>query len=40
MLYPLFRRLSRLGYLQVEWRALPEGRRRRYYALTDAGQPA
>ena len=40
MLYPLFRRLCRLGYLQAEWRALPEGRRRRCYALTDAGRSA
>ncbi len=35
MVYPLFHRLRRLGYLTTEWRTLPEGRRRKYYTLTD-----
>jgi PadR family transcriptional regulator, regulatory protein PadR len=39
MVYPLFHRLRRLGYLTTEWRALPEGRRR-YYAITDDGRAA
>ena len=40
MLYPLLHRLHRLGYVLTEWRAPPEGRRRRYYALTEDGQAA
>jgi PadR family transcriptional regulator, regulatory protein PadR len=40
MLYPLLHRLRRLGYVTTEWRAPPEGRRRRYYSLTDDGQAA
>ena len=38
LVYPLFHRLRRLGYLKAEWRALPEGRRRRYYEITDDGR--
>jgi PadR family transcriptional regulator PadR len=40
MLYPLLHRLSRLGFVTTEWRSPPEGRRRRYYALTDDGRAA
>jgi DNA-binding PadR family transcriptional regulator len=40
MLYPLLHRLQRLGYVTAEWRTSPEGRRRRYYAITDAGRAA
>jgi PadR family transcriptional regulator, regulatory protein PadR len=40
MLYPLLHRLSRLGYVTTEWRMPPEGRRRRYYAITDEGRAA
>ncbi|MFA9430359.1 PadR family transcriptional regulator [Egicoccus sp. AB-alg2] len=40
MLYPLLHRLQRLGYVTTEWRTPPEGRRRRYYAITDAGRSA
>ena len=40
MLYPLLHRLRRLGYVTTEWRTPPEGRRRRYYALTDDGRAA
>lgn len=40
MLYPLLHRLDRLGYVTTEWRTSPEGRRRKYYAITDAGQAA
>ena len=39
MLYPLLHRLGRLGYVTTEWRT-PEGRRRKYYAITDEGQAA
>jgi PadR family transcriptional regulator PadR len=37
MLYPLLHRLDRQGYVTTEWRTPPEGRRRRYYTITDAG---
>jgi PadR family transcriptional regulator, regulatory protein PadR len=40
MLYPLLHRLQRFGYVTAQWRTPPEGRRRRYYAITDAGQAA
>jgi PadR family transcriptional regulator PadR len=40
MLYPLLHRLHRLGYVTTEWRVPPEGRRRKYYALTGAGAAA
>ncbi len=40
MLYPLLHRLHRLGYVTTEWRTSPEGRRRRYYQITDEGQAA
>ena len=39
MLYPLLHRLGRLGYVTTEWRA-PEGRRRKYYVITDEGRTA
>lgn len=40
MLYPLLHRLSRFGYVTTDWRNPPEGRRRRYYSLTDDGKAA
>ena len=40
MLYPLLHRLRRLGYVTTEWRTPPEGRKRRYYAITDGGRGA
>jgi DNA-binding PadR family transcriptional regulator len=40
MLYPLLHRLARLGYVTTEWRAPREGRRRRYYAITNEGHAA
>jgi PadR family transcriptional regulator PadR len=40
MLYPLLHRLRRLGYVTTEWRTPPEGRRRQYYMITDAGRAA
>jgi PadR family transcriptional regulator len=40
MLYPLLHRLRRLGYVTTEWRAPPQARRRRYYAITDEGRAA
>ena len=40
MLYPLLHRLRRLGYVTTEWRSPAEGRRRRYYTITDEGRAA
>lgn len=40
MLYPLLHRLHRLGYVTTEWRTPPEGRRRKYYAITTEGGAA
>ena len=40
MLYPLLHRLARFGYVTTEWRTPPEGRRRKYYVLTDDGRAA
>ena len=40
MLYPLLHRLQRLDYVTTEWRTPPEGRRRKYYAITDEGRGA
>ena len=40
MLYPLLHRLGRLGHVTTEWRTTPEGRRRRYYAITEDGRAA
>jgi PadR family transcriptional regulator, regulatory protein PadR len=40
MLYPLLHRLRRLGYVTTEWRTSPEGRRRKYYVITDDGRAA
>jgi PadR family transcriptional regulator, regulatory protein PadR len=40
MLYPLLHRLLRLGFVTTEWRTPPEGRRRRYYAITREGRAA
>jgi DNA-binding PadR family transcriptional regulator len=40
MLYPLLHRLQRLGYVTTDWRVPPEGRRRRYYVITDEGRAA
>jgi DNA-binding PadR family transcriptional regulator len=40
MLYPLLHRLGRLGYVTTEWRTSVEGRRRRYYAITETGRAA
>jgi DNA-binding PadR family transcriptional regulator len=40
MLYPLLHRLGRFGYVTIEERMSPEGRRRKYYAVTDEGRAA
>ena len=38
MLYPLLHRLERLGSIRAEWGLSAEGRRRKYYEITDAGR--
>lgn len=38
MLYPLLHRLERVGHIRAEWGASPEGRRRKYYEITEAGR--
>src|SRR4029450_3034568 len=40
MLYPLLHRLHRLGFVTTEWQTPPEGRRRKYYAITHEGHAA
>ena len=40
MLYPLLHRLQNLGHLTAEWETSPEGRRRKYYAITEQGRRA
>jgi PadR family transcriptional regulator, regulatory protein PadR len=40
MLYPLLHRLDRLGFVTTEWQTPPEGRRRKYYAITSEGHAA
>jgi DNA-binding PadR family transcriptional regulator len=40
MLYPLLHRLDRQGFVDTEWQTPPEGRRRKYYAITEDGRAA
>ena len=40
MLYPLLHRLERWGFVTTQWQSPPQGRRRRYYAITDEGRAA
>lgn len=40
MLYPLLHRLERHGHVRAHWREADNGRRRRHYAITDAGREA
>ena len=40
MLYPLLHRLERLEWVTTAWRTPPEGRRRKYYVITDTGRTA
>ena len=37
LLYPLLHRLERLGHIEAKWRTSPNGRRRKYYQITDQG---
>lgn len=38
MLYPLLHRLERLGFVRADWGTSPEGRKRKYYDITDDGR--
>ena len=38
LLYPLLHRLERLGHVESAWQDPPEGRRRKYYRITDQGR--
>ena len=40
MLSPLLHRLDRLGLVTAEWQVPAEGRRRKYYGITEAGRAA
>ncbi|HQR25430.1 MAG TPA: PadR family transcriptional regulator [Nocardioides sp.] len=40
MLYPLLHRLERLGQVKSTWQTSDQGRRRKHYALTEAGRQA
>ena len=40
MLYPLLHRLERNGYVQASWGRSEAGRRRKHYAITQAGLEA
>ena len=38
MLYPVLHRLERQGHVAAKWSAPENGRRRRYYRITEEGQ--
>lgn len=38
MLYPVLHRLERLGYVEARWEVAENGRRRKYYGITDEGK--
>ncbi len=38
MLYPVLHRLEKRGLISSRWRVSDQGRRRKYYALTDSGR--
>ena len=40
MLYPLLHRLEDLALVTAEWGRSPEGRRRKYYRITESGRRA
>ena len=37
MLYPVLHRLERQGYIEARWELSENGRRRKYYRITDQG---
>ena len=38
MLYPVLHRLERLGHVEARWEVADNGRRRKYYRVTDQGR--
>ena len=38
MLYPVLHRLEKDGFIRSKWRISEEGRRRKYYIITDSGR--
>lgn len=40
MLYPLLHRMSSDGLIQSRWEVMDNGRKRKYYSLTEAGEEA
>jgi PadR family transcriptional regulator PadR len=38
MLYPVLHRLEREGFIEAEWIITQEGRKRKYYAITEQGK--
>jgi len=38
MLYPVLHRLEKDGLIQAQWRLSDEGRRRKYYKITEQGR--
>jgi len=40
MLYPVLHRMEKEGLIQSEWIVLANGRKRKYYQLTDLGKQA
>ena len=38
MLYPVLHRMERDGLIQSEWIVLENGRKRKYYSITEAGK--
>ncbi|MCE7990887.1 MAG: PadR family transcriptional regulator [Roseivirga sp.] len=40
MLYPVLHRMDKQGLIKAEWRVLKNGRKRKYYSITDEGREA
>ena len=38
MLYPVLHRLEKDGFIRSKWKISDEGRRRKYYSITDSGR--
>jgi DNA-binding PadR family transcriptional regulator len=38
MLYPVLHRLEKDGFIRSQWKISEEGRRRKYYSITDLGK--
>ncbi len=40
MLYPVLHRMEKQGLIKAEWRILDNGRKRKYYSITEEGRLA